>query len=403
MSTFTNWNGPQGSDVRAKDMIEFANAYSELVNKLNQHIQQTAADDNVHQVKQYVDNAIATLQAQIPSVTAFITAVAADAKYTTKTEATQFALKSELPNMANYALKSSLSDYLKTSELSSQEIIQDIQEAIQALQDWVNSDSKTIPNLISEHVTGLVKAIEQVQFVWKNFGAFVGGSNDFGVYYILGMLDERAGTAYIRLTNTKSFAAVIHFAITKNTETNEFIDGQLSITTDVDSADLTDVHFLIVSGTDASGRHHSYLAMQAKEWTKLVDESGIINAGVFSAIQFEGAGINFIPVDSEGFVRPNNTTEVLIDVDYYALEDRITAVEHKLDTITSDDGIGTISNWPKYDEDGVATNVPDWAHACDGSDIPDDEEHAAIRAICGAAYPVQDYAIIRIKKVISYD
>ena len=54
MSTFTNWNGPQGSDVRAKDMVEFANAYSELVAKLNQHLAQTAADDNVHQVKQYV-------------------------------------------------------------------------------------------------------------------------------------------------------------------------------------------------------------------------------------------------------------------------------------------------------------------------------------------------------------
>jgi hypothetical protein len=38
MSTFSNWNGPQGSNVRATDLIELANAYSNLATQLSQHM-----------------------------------------------------------------------------------------------------------------------------------------------------------------------------------------------------------------------------------------------------------------------------------------------------------------------------------------------------------------------------
>ena len=217
------------------------------------------------------------------------------------------------------------------------------------------------------------------------------------------MLDERAGTAYLRFTDTHSFAAVVDFAITTDldaqAEVIDFKDGQLSVTTDVDKTDLKNVHFLIVKGT-AAGKQHVYLAIQADEWMKQWEESGIINAGLFSAIPFEGAGINFIPVDSEGYEAPTGTTEVLYDLDYFALTDRMSAMEAKLDSIVSDDSVGEVTFWPKYNDDGVAIDVPDWAHACDGSDIPDDEEHAAIRAAIGNVYPVQDYVIIRIKKLI---
>ena len=37
MSTFTDWNGPQGGGVRAADLIQLANAYSDLVDYCFDH------------------------------------------------------------------------------------------------------------------------------------------------------------------------------------------------------------------------------------------------------------------------------------------------------------------------------------------------------------------------------
>lgn len=38
MSTFTDWNGPQGTNMRASDLVKFADAYAELTTKLSEHI-----------------------------------------------------------------------------------------------------------------------------------------------------------------------------------------------------------------------------------------------------------------------------------------------------------------------------------------------------------------------------
>lgn len=342
MSTFTDWNGPQGGGARAMDLIQLANAYSELVTKLNQHISdRTPGTSDVHGIRTYVEAQIAIIRGLIPSVSAFITEVAADNKY---------ALKSQIPSdtvnhteLANYvqtnALNAALASYLKTNDLSSNAVITAIQSDIDALELAINADSFTRPILkATEYVEGLIHAVEQIQFTWKKFGATVGGSNARGVFYLLGMLDERAGTAYLRFTDTHSFAAIIDFTITTDLDAQakviDYKDGQLSVVTDADKADLTNVHFLIVKGTSA-GKQHVYLAIQADEWMKQWEESGIINAGLFSAIPFEGAGINFIPVDSEGYRAPTGATEVLFDLDYFALTDRMSAMEAKIDSIVS--------------------------------------------------------------------
>ena len=405
MSTFTDWNGPQGgSGARAADLIQLANAYSELVTKLHEHLAHTTSSDNVHQSKDYVDRIKAEITALIPDVSNYITQLTADARYAKLADLPNFGDFATRAMLANYAEASALNAYLKKNDLSTQQIILDIQADIETLQNWVNSDSKEIPELTANHVTGMISAVEQVKFIWKKFGATVGGSNDRGVFYILGQLDERAGTAYLRLTDSQqSFAAVVNFAITTEldaqAEVIDFKDGQLSVTTDVDKTDLSNVHFLIVKGT-AGGKQHVYLAIQADEWMKQWEESGVINAGLFAAIPFEGAGINFVPVNSEGYEAPTGSTEVLFDLDYFALTDRMSAIEAKLDTITSCDDVGEITGWPKYDPDtGIATDVPDWAHACDGTDVEDPELAAKI----GDKYPLQDYSIIRIKKTVEVE
>lgn len=405
MSTFTDWNGPQGgSGPRAADLIQLANAYSDLVTKLNQHMAQQTSSDNVHQSKDYVDRIKSEIIAMIPDVSSYITQLTADGRYAKLADLPSFGDFATRAMLNNYAQVSALNDYLKKSDLTTEQVILDIQSDIQTLKDWVESDSKEIPELIANHVTGMIKATEQVKFNWKKFGATVGGSNDRGVFYILGQLDERAGTAYLRLTDSQqSFAAVIDFAITTElnaqAEVIDYKDGQLGITTDVDKTDLSNVHFLIVKGT-AAGKQHVYLAIQADEWMKQWEESGVINAGLFADIPFEGAGINFIPVNSEGYEAPTGSTEVLFDVDYFALTDRMSAIEAKLDTITGCDDVGEITGWPKYNPDtGIATDIPDWAHACDGTDVEDPELAAKI----GDKYPLQDYAIIRIRKTVEVE
>lgn len=408
MSTFTNWDGPQGGGVRAQDLVQLANAYSELVTKLNQHIGETPEANDVHQIKEYISSVLSPILTRITNVESLAdaaeTAEHAAETYQTKIDDLSDFVRSSALNsyVAKTELVATLAEYLKTNDLSTQDVITAIRDDITDIQDALGRDTFERPYLrATEYIEGLVHAIEQIQFTFKEFGAFVGGSNERGVYYILGMLDERAGTAYLRFTNTKSFAAVVNFAITKDTENNEYLDGQLNVTTDVDSADLTNVHFLIVQGTNSDGSHHVYLAIQADEWTKRVDESGIINAGVFSTIDFEGAGINFIPVESEGFVRPNSTTAVLVDYEHFAITDRLNALDAEMDEISSFKGIGSIVAWPKLNSNGVPIGFDaDTYHECNGDNIPADSKYDKIRALIGNKFPLVDYCVIQIREVL---
>jgi len=408
MSTFTNWNGPQGSDVRAKDMVEFANAYSELVAKLNQHIAQTAADDNVHQVKQYVEGRLSDIQALIPSVSAFITELAADAKYALKTELPDMSDYARRDQLNDYALASSLSAYLKKSDLSSEDVIVALQNNIAALQSWVASDSKVIPELTSDHITGMINAVEQINFVDKTYNAIVSGSDKVGVYYILGMLKDKAGTAYIRMGNTKPFSAVVNFACTPEYK------GALSVTTD---SELANLKFKIVSGTSADGEKHAYLAIQSTEWIQnFASTDGV---GVFNSIEFDGAGINFIPVDSEGYKKPNGSCHDVCDCKagkgFSFSELAITVLNKRIfkevnnpyvtyNDITALDAVGLISQWPEWDEDtAIAINVPEGYHACDGTDVlPEDDVSDEFRAKY-TQYPLVDYSVIKTKSTVTFE
>ena len=65
MSTFTDWNGPQDSNVRASDMTAFTRAYAEMTALLSQHLNETASSDNVHHVKDFVDQKLQEMYAGI--------------------------------------------------------------------------------------------------------------------------------------------------------------------------------------------------------------------------------------------------------------------------------------------------------------------------------------------------
>ena len=410
MSTFSDWNGPQGGGVRASDLVQLANAYSDLVTKLNQHIALTPDPQDVHGVKTYVEAKIAEIRGLIPSVTAFITEAAADAKYALKTQ-----VPSDTVNhteLANYvqtsAMNNKLTDYLKKNDLSAQQVILDIQADITALEAAlaVNIFEKPVFKA-TDYIEGLVHAVEQIQFIDKPIAAFVGGSDEVGVYYILGMLRDKAGTAYIRMGNTKPFSAVVNFAVTPDWK------GALSVTTD---CELKGLKWKIVSGTSASGEKHAYLAIQSTEWiSQFASTDGV---GIFTDISFYGSGINFAPIDSDGWVRPNGNCHNVCDCKSgkgFSFSELATTIMGRqiyrepgnpyvtVRDLKALDHVGVISYWPFYDENGVAVDVPEGYHACDGTDVlPEDDVSDEFREKF-TTYPLQDYAIIKTKSNVEVE
>lgn len=405
MSTFTDWNGPQGGGVRAADLIQLANAYSDLVAKLNQHMADKTPDtSDVHGIKTYVEAQINKIN--IPDVSAFITEVDADNKYAAKSAIPTDIVKSS--DLADYAKTSALSDYLKTNDLSKQKLITDIQTDVNAIKKALSTDTFEMPVLkATKYVEGIIHAVEQIKFTDKDFNAPVGGSDRVGVYYILGMLENKAGTAYIKMSNTKPFSAVVNFAVTPG------FKGALSVTTD---CELSGLKFKIVTGTDIDGIPHAYLAVQSSEWfSNFITSDGV---GKFDSIQFSGAGINYAPVDSNDYKRPNGNCHdvcdcesgkglsfsrlatTLLGVRIYATVDNPYLT---LQDVKALDHIGVISDWPFYDNNGVAIDVPDGYHACDGTQVlPDDDVSDDFRAKF-TNYPLQDYAIIKTKGAIEVD
>ena len=405
MSTFTDWNGPQGGGVRAVDLIQLANAYSDLVAKLNQHMTDKTPDtSDVHGIKTYVETQINKIK--IPDVSEFITEQDADGKYAAKSDIPADYVKKT--TLDEYVKTSALSDYLKTNDLSKQKLITDIQTDITAIKTALGKDPFEMPALkATTYVEGLLHAVEQIKFTDKDFNAPVGGSDITGVYYILGMLENKAGTAYIKMSNTKPFSAVVNFAVTPG------FKGALSVTTDCELAGLK---FKIVAGTDTEDVPHAYLAVQSSEWfSNFVTSDGV---GKFDSIQFSGAGINYTPVDSTGYKRPNGNCHDVCDCESgkgfsfsklatSLLGRRVYATADNpyltLQDVTAFDHIGVISDWPFYDNNGVAIDVPDGYHACDGTDVlPDDDVSDEFRAKF-TKYPLQDYAIIKTKSAIEID
>lgn len=407
MSTFTDWNGPQGGGVRAADLIQLANAYSDLVAKLNQHMSdKTPGTSDVHGIKNYVEAQVETIKGLIPSVSAYITEVQADSKYALKAQVPTDTVSSS--DLINYAKVSDLTEYLKSSDLDSQKTIADIKTDITAIEDALNASSFEMPVLKAiDYIEGLVQAVEQIQFVDKSITAFVGGVDEIGVYYILGMLKDKSGTAYIRMGNTKAFSAVVNFAITPEWR------GALSVTTD---CELKGLKWKIVSGTSATGEKHAYLAVQSTEWTSNFASSD--GVGIFTGISFYASGINFVPVGSKNWIEPNGNCHNICDCKSgkgFSFSELATPILGKqiyrepanpyttVKDLKAIDTIGVISDWPFYDANGVAVDVPESYHACDGTDVlPDDDVSDEFRAKF-PKYPLQDYAIIKTKSTVEIE
>lgn len=364
MSTFTDWNGPQGGGARAADLIQLVDAYSELVTKLNQHIaDKTPGTSDVHGIKTYVEAQIATIRDLIPSVSAFITEADADAKYVLKSEIADFA--------TNTAVATLLADYLKINDLASQQVITDIQADITAIETALAQTTFSMPILkATDYIEGLIHAVEQVKFTDREVATVAGGSDANGKYWLIGMQtdEHQAGIALIKYGNTKPFSAVVNFAASK---VDGKYNGALSVITDTV---ISGLKFKLVYGTDRDGDEHIYLAVQAPDWATL------------NQLELSASGINFCPISSEGCILPNGNCHDITDC--------FTKAGLSASSFNVPIGhVGEVVGWSKFDANGVPIDFPASCHVCDGSPV-DPAVWPELIAKDITTFPLVDYCII---------
>lgn len=411
MSAFTEWENPNGAQPRTVDLLALTEAYNRLNSEFNAHANKQTSDvTDVHNIKEYLNGKLAIIRREIPSVTGFLTALMAEETYAKKTDLNGLARGSEVTGLED-RINGALRNYLRESDLDTNQVIDAIRDDINTAMERLDSfdtwrANPTAPSFKATGVIeGIIKAIEQVTFTDKRINAIVGGSDNVGVYYLLGQLTDKAGVAFVKFKDTRPFSAVINFSVTP-----EFT-GSLSVTCD---SDLPGLKFKIVSSTDRDNVKHAYLAVQSTDWlAKFASPFGV---GVFEQLPFDVSGINFVPTGSAEWARPASPCGNVCDCHTsrgLSFSGLGTSVLGKnifrepgnpfvtVDDLKALDTVGCTSNWPEYDPDTlVAINVPEGYHACDGTPVlPEDDVSDKFREKY-ANYPLQDAAIIKTRATV---
>ena len=413
MSTFTNWNGPQCNGPTRDMWQELINEYKQLLdnanyvekvpgkglstedfttalkNKLDAINQGTASKDIGNIASGSVG--LVTGDAVYQHCKNFVQSVEGKGFSTNDfTDAYVQAIES-IRGAATKEVALSLTD--DVTKLVTVKLVTD------ALENYVEKEQgKALStNDFTDDYVALLSIIDshKINFDFKTIAASVGGSSSLGVFYVIGMLDARAGSGsvYLQYNNGKPFTATIDFAVTPGES-----KAALTVTTDnVPGAqgNLTNLHFLVVKGTDSESVEHSYLAVQAEEWYRMFDTTTV---GAFDKIDFNVAGINILFPGDIGYKALNDAAEILYDFEYASLNNRMTQIETEMGNITGLNDVGTIHAWPLYDNNGVAINVPVGFHACDGTAV--DPSLTELISIIGQDYPLVDYHIIQTQKTV---
>lgn len=411
MSAFTEWESPNGVQPRTADLLALTEAYNRLSSEFNAHANKQASDvTDVHNIKEYLDGKLAILRREIPSVAGYLKELDANETFAKKTDLDGLARGSEVTGLEDH-VNEALRNYLRESDLDTNQVIEDIRDDINTAMERLDRFDAWLANPTAPSfkatgvVEGMLKAIEQVTFTDRRINAIVGGSDNVGVYYLLGQLSDKAGVAFVKFQDTHPFSAAINFSVTP-----EFT-GALSVTCD---SDLPGLKFKIVSSTDRDNVKRAYLAIQSTEWlAKFASPFGV---GVFEQLPFDVSGVNFIPIGSAEWARPASPCNNVCDCHTsrgLSFSELGTPVLGKnifrepgnpfvtVDDLKALDTVGCISDWPEYDPDTlVAVNVPEGYHVCDGTPVlPEDDVSDKFREKY-TNYPLQDAAIIKTRSTI---
>ena len=339
MSTFTQWNGPQGaSGPSAKDITALIDAYNNMSSALQAHLAAVApTDSSVHGIVSYVNSVKAELQALL-GAKAENTALAA-VKDTADAAATKQALLDAVQNMeqliAAKADEKALSAKADTATTEAmQKNIDTITEMLDKLQaEWDkfaayykdDASELAFSTIIktAEYFIGKLHAHYVIDFTkWSHFTAPFAGtgtqdSSDTNGIFILGCLsmdwadDDNApdkeqaakpARAYIKYVNTNPFDAIIDMSATK---AEGKFSGSLSVHISKKAGTWQNMKFHLVHGTDSKGNEAVYLG---------ISSSKLASAGSdYSNVNFHVAGINFLAPGQIGFVVPTGLLNGITD------------------------------------------------------------------------------------------
>ena len=402
MSTFTDWNGPQGGrgptlamwqelidqykELLGKDYVEAidgkglsTNDFTDaLKNKLDA-INATAANKQLGGIVQNSDNLV-TAGTIYTALQNYVTKV--NGKELSTNDFTT-AYKNSLDNLGGAASRdvttaieqngtklvtagavySALQDYVKKSNgnqgLSTNDFTDEYKSALDTLRTIV--------------LEGFLRT--EVSIDPKNYKVS-DANTTYGSYYIIGMVkDARPGSVYIDFGNSSPFTAVVDFAASKID--NEY-SGGLSITTD---AQLDDLAFSLVYGTSGKSPNeseHVYVGVNASSW------------GDVLTLSMHVSGVNFIPINDTEFKAPSGAVHRIAIC-------RATTGFSASQVNIQVGNIGEVVAWSKFNENGVPEGIPANCHICDGKPI-DATDWPDLVELGLTNFPLVDYHIIVGKK-----
>ena len=339
MSTFTQWNGPQGAfGPSAKDITALIDAYNSMSSALQAHLAATAPTDSaVHGIVNYVNSIKTELQALL-GAKAENTALSA-VKETADAAATKQALLDAVQNMeqlisakADTKALAAKADTALTDTM--QKSIDTITEMLDKLQaEWDKFAAHYTDETTELAFSTIIKTTEyfigkaHVHYVidftkWSHFTAPYAGtgtqdSSDTNGIFILGCLSmdwadddnapekeqsAKAARAYIKYVNTNPFDAIIDMSATK---ADGKFTGSLSVHMSKKAGTWQNMKFHLVHGTDSKGNEAVYLG---------VSSSKLASAGSdYSNVNFHVAGVNFLAPGQIGFVVPTGLLNGITD------------------------------------------------------------------------------------------
>lgn len=309
MSTFTQFNGPQGHGFSSKDLINLIEAYNQLSLKLNNHIEAIApTDTQVHGIKAAIDNLRAELTNALSLKASKNELNEVDEKfddYATKQALLnaqqalggQIAGKADadvIPTLTKKVDFNALSDYVERINSALGELI--LRYNAFCLKYDETADDKALFKTAVEttkQFVGTLYARDLIEFnEWKLFSAqFAGTGATFDAttngLYILGEMsrlwaknepDEekvKSAVAFIKYVNDRPFDAIVRMTATS------FTEGSLEVLISQGATRFTNLCFHLIVNTDSAGKDRVYLAVSANELKSQNTE-------------FRACGINFI-------------------------------------------------------------------------------------------------------------
>ena len=335
MSTFTQWNGPQGaSGPSAKDMLALVEAYNNLSTKLAAHIEAVApTDTTIHGIVSYVKDIKAQLEAIIG--TKATTEALDTVKTTADAAATKIALNEAVANIEELiAAKASNSALDEKADKTTAAALSNQITALITIVDNLKADYEShIAHITDEvillafdcaiktatYIIGKIKVFKVIDFTkWAHFSAPFAGTGSLSDTstngaFIIGCLSldwsddvnapaeeyaHKAARAYVKYVNSNPFDAICDMVVTN---TDEGYVGSLTVHLAKKAGTWKDLAFHLILGTNSKHTKCVYLAVSSK---------GLASTNAdYSNTNFRACGENFIPVGEDGYITPSGMLE----------------------------------------------------------------------------------------------